>query len=174
MSRNNDVFFVLSYHDKWALRYLNELECYPRNLQKVWNWCNHSWKNLGCWVHCLSIRCTIQGLVIPLIDMKKFLGLLSWSYSKRKLSKLNRCLTPVSNSLSFGGSVYADEQAKFYCDPGEIGIKNLCFSKFSPISFHRFWVAQIIGTSLPLIAYVVTGLMHKICFSLIRIFYWHQ
>lgn len=57
---------------------------------------------------------------------------------------------------SFGGSVYADEQAKFYCDPGEIGIKNLCFSKFSPISFHRFWVAQIIGTSLPLIAYVVT------------------
>ena len=82
------------------------------------------------------------------------------TFSKLLISIIDTNL--VYNALSFGGSVYADEQAKFYCDPGEIGIKNLCFSKFSPISFHRFWVAQIIGTSLPLIAYVVTGLVIEI------------
>ena len=54
----------------------------------------------------------------------------------------------INDQYAFASSVFADEQSKFLCDPGEIGIRNLCFSEFSPLLLHRFWSLQIIGTSM--------------------------
>ena len=62
-------------------------------------------------------------------------------YTDLKIPKMNL-------KYAFASNVFSDEQSKFLCDPGEIGIRNLCFSEFSPLSLHRFWSLQIIATSM--------------------------
>ena len=48
-----------------------------------------------------------------------------------------------------GSQVFGDEQGKFLCDTDQPGCKNVCFNRFSPISYLRLWAFQIVATSMP-------------------------
>jgi len=43
-----------------------------------------------------------------------------------------------------GSQVFGDEQGKFLCDTDQPGCKNICFNRFSPISYLRLWAFQVL------------------------------
>ena len=54
-----------------------------------------------------------------------------------------------------GDTVYHDEQAAFRCNNRQPGCENVCFSKYSPLSFIRFCAFQIIMVAIPMVIYIL-------------------
>merc|ERR1712113_545269 len=48
-----------------------------------------------------------------------------------------------------GSQVFGDEQGKFQCDTSQPGCSNICFNRFSPISYLRLWAFQLVIVSMP-------------------------
>ena len=57
--------------------------------------------------------------------------------------------------MRIGDSVYHDEQAQFTCNIKQPGCSNVCFSKYSPLSFIRFTAFQMIMVTMPTVVYRV-------------------
>lgn len=58
---------------------------------------------------------------------------------------------------------WGNEQSAFHCNTQQPGFENICYDKSFPISHVRFWVLQIIFTSVPSLLYLahVLYLMQK-------------
>ena len=54
-----------------------------------------------------------------------------------------------------GDTIYHDEQAAFRCNNRQPGCENVCFNKYTPISYIRFCAFQIIIAALPTVFYIL-------------------
>lgn len=92
---------------------------------------------------------------------------MSWSFLTRLLEEIQNHSTPVGKlwlttlvvfrivlTAVGGESIYYDEQSKFVCNSGQPGCENVCYDSFAPLSHVRFWVFQIILSSLPSLLYM--------------------
>uniref|UniRef100_A0A3B1KDB2 Gap junction protein n=1 Tax=Astyanax mexicanus TaxID=7994 RepID=A0A3B1KDB2_ASTMX len=92
---------------------------------------------------------------------------MSWSFLTRLLEEIQNHSTPVGKlwlttlvvfrivlTVVGGESIYYDEQSKFVCNSGQPGCENVCYDAFAPLSHVRFWVFQIILSSMPSLLYM--------------------
>ncbi|TRY59808.1 hypothetical protein DNTS_035237 [Danionella cerebrum] len=92
---------------------------------------------------------------------------MSWSFLTRLLEEIQHHSTSVGKlwlttlvvfrivlTAVGGESIYYDEQSKFICNSGQPGCENVCYDAFAPLSHVRFWVFQIILSSLPSLLYM--------------------
>ncbi|XP_028824436.1 gap junction gamma-1 protein isoform X2 [Denticeps clupeoides] len=92
---------------------------------------------------------------------------MSWSFLTRLLDEIQNHSTFVGKlwltvlivfrivlTTVGGESIYYDEQSKFVCNSGQPGCENVCYDGFAPLSHVRFWVFQIILSTMPSLMYM--------------------
>ena len=59
--------------------------------------------------------------------------------------------------LSLGKQTFSGELSDFDCDTNIIGCTEMCFNNFSPVSLQRYWVFQLLSSSLPSVIFIIYG-----------------